>query len=97
MSDKEGVTLAFQRVFGTNDNHRSKEQRIVLARLRELAKPGESQWLAGQDDTALSFAQGRLRMWHAIAKHIEPQPETLRELLGPSADLGDDDNDDSST
>ncbi len=93
MSHDESVTLAFQRVFGTNDNHRTKEQRIVLALLRQLAKPGESQWQAGQDDTALAFAQGRLRMWHAISKRIDPQPDSLNELLGRPAESGDDDND----
>lgn len=55
---------------------------VVLARLREIAKPGKSQWLPGQDAGALAFCQGRLRMWDEIAKRVMPREPSTAELLG---------------
>jgi hypothetical protein len=86
------LTIAFQRVFGVPGN-RSKEQEIVLAKLRKLAKPGVSLWMPGQDETALAFAQGRLRMWQEIHSRVEPQEPTLTDLLGrPAEQPGDNDH-----
>lgn len=95
MTKEEALDRAFCTVFGTNDNGRSPEQRIVLARLRQLARPQAHHWAAGQDPGALPFAQGRLRMWLEIDNRISDKPETLDELLGLEAeDTGATDHDD---
>lgn len=93
MSEREVVTLAFQRVFGTVDSNRSPEQLIVLARLRDLAKPNQSQFSPIEDDRTLAMRQGRLELWFEIDSRLSGKPDTLREVLGRMAVPEDDSND----
>lgn len=102
MSDQEkleqvdrNLTIAFRALFGAPGSERTKEQLLVLARMREISKPGRSQWTPGQDDNALAFAQGKLRLWHEIEKRVFRRPTSVHELLGISVGRnGDDDHDD---
>jgi hypothetical protein len=81
MTADDALNRAFRGVFGTSDSHRSPEQLIVLARLRELAAPNAITFKAGQDERALPYAEGARLLWHEINNRISDRPETLSELL----------------
>jgi hypothetical protein len=91
MDAREQIDHAFRVVFGTEDSHRSPEQMIVLAVLRNRGKPREVHYTPTETDRDLAFRQGRLETWLEIERRITRTPETLAQLLGLAT--GDSDND----
>jgi hypothetical protein len=81
------LTVAFQRVFGVNESNRSPEQRLVLARFRQLAKPETPQFKPHESDRTLAMRCGRLEMWLEIDRRCtEHREATIAELLGIPAE-----------
>jgi hypothetical protein len=80
------ITVAFQQVFG-EEGKRSKAQRIVIAKLRQLARAGKPLFMPHESDRELAMREGRAEMWLEIERRTNlTPPETLRDLLGHIAE-----------